>query len=74
MKPLVEQVKAEDSSKVPFEFYDVGSNVNSDIANKYGILYIPTLIFIGKDGSVVDKIVGATDKATIEQNIKKITE
>ncbi|MCL6471871.1 MAG: thioredoxin family protein [Firmicutes bacterium] len=72
MKPVVEQVRSEYESKLPFEFYNLGNASNGEIANKYGILYIPTLIFIGKDGSVVNKIVGVADKASIEQNVKNI--
>jgi thioredoxin 1 len=38
---------------------------------KYGIRNIPTVIFL-KDGQVVDKQVGACNKAVLEDKIKKL--
>ncbi|PIU27492.1 MAG: thiol reductase thioredoxin [Candidatus Aquicultor secundus] len=48
------------------------NQANADMANKYGAQYIPTLVFIGKDGNVVNKIVGETTKDVLDKNVKKI--
>lgn len=39
-----------------------------ELATKYGIRNIPTVLFI-KNGEVVDKVVGATPKALYEEKI-----
>ena len=39
------------------------------VSSRYRVLSIPTLMFF-KDGKEVDRIVGATDKATVEEKIK----
>jgi len=57
---------------VPFEIYDLGNQENVNIADKYGVRAIPTLIFINKDGSVSNQIIGLANKDTIEQNVIKI--
>jgi thioredoxin 1 len=44
-------------------------DLNSATPMKYGIRSIPTLL-VFKNGEVVDKIVGAVPKVTIEDKIK----
>jgi len=45
---------------------------NSDIAARYGIMSIPTLL-IFKEGKVVDQIIGAVPKEMIKEKLDKIT-
>jgi thioredoxin 1 len=42
---------------------------NPEVATKYGIRSIPTILFI-KNGEVVDKQVGAVPKSVLEQKLK----
>jgi thioredoxin 1 len=46
------------------QVYKVNVDDEPDVAGKYGIMSIPTLLFF-KDGKVVDQIVGAVPKNTI---------
>lgn len=55
-KALVVKCNVDEASQVPMQ---------------YGIRNIPTLLFI-KDGQVVDKLVGASQKATIEEKLKAL--
>ncbi|MCX7834013.1 MAG: thioredoxin [Ignavibacteria bacterium] len=57
--PIVEEIAAEYQGKVKVGKVDVDNNVQ--VATKYGIRSIPTLL-IFKDGKVVDQIVGAVPK------------
>ncbi len=41
---------------------------NPEVAMKYGVRSIPTILFV-KNGEVVDKQVGATSKAALEEKI-----
>lgn len=43
---------------------------NSEIAAKYGIRSIPTLILF-KDGQPIDQVVGGVSKSTLETMLKK---
>jgi len=66
--PIVEQLAKEYSGKVVFA--KLNTDENPQIAARYGITGIPTLIFF-KNGKPVDKIVGAYPKGEIERWIKR---
>jgi thioredoxin 1 len=57
--PIVEEMSSEYEGKAVIGKVDVDSNPN--VAMKYGIRNIPTVIFV-KNGEVVDKQVGAAPK------------
>ena len=44
---------------------------NNDLAEKYAIRSVPTIIFF-KDGEMVDKMVGLQSKAVLEARIKEL--
>ncbi len=64
--PIVEELAAEYQGKIKVGKVDVDNNV--EVATKYGIRSIPTLL-IFKGGKVVDQIVGATSKAYIVEKL-----
>jgi thioredoxin 1 len=64
--PVVEELAKEYEGKVTFA--KVNTDENSDIAGKYNIRGIPTLMFF-KDGNVLDQIVGAVPKAQLKSKI-----
>ncbi|WP_163325031.1 thioredoxin [Draconibacterium mangrovi] len=57
--PIVEEMSAEYEGKAVIGKVDVDNN--QDVAMKYGIRNIPTVLFV-KNGEVVDKQVGAAPK------------
>jgi len=59
--PIVEEMSTEYEGKAVIGKVDVDSNPN--VAMKYGIRNIPTVLFV-KGGEVVDKQVGAAPKQT----------
>ncbi|CAF3776265.1 unnamed protein product [Rotaria sp. Silwood1] len=60
--PVVEEISKEYDGKFKVGKMDIDNNPN--VAMKYGIRSIPTLL-IFKDGKVVDQIVGAVPKNVI---------
>jgi len=64
--PLVEELSNEYDGKAVVGKVDVDNN--PEIAQKYGIRNIPTLLFI-KNGEVVDKQVGAVSKDVLAQKL-----
>jgi thioredoxin 1 len=64
--PIVEELAKDYEGKAIVGKVDVDNN--PEIAQKYGIRNIPTILFI-KDGEVVDKQVGASPKATLAEKI-----
>lgn len=59
MKPIFVELEKEFAGRVEFETVDVDKN--SERANKYGVLSVPTFV-LEKDGQEVERLVGARPK------------
>lgn len=68
MAPIIDELAQEYSNKVMFAKLNVDENPQT--ASKYGIMSIPTLL-VFKSSKLVDTIVGAVPKLTIESILKK---
>ena len=64
--PIVEEMADEYDGRAVVAKLDV--DANRDVAIRYGIQAIPTMLFF-KDGDVADRIVGAADKRTIKAKL-----
>ncbi len=69
LAPVVESLAEEYDGKVKIGKLDVDEN--PDIAERYSVMSIPTLIFY-KDGKAVNKTVGAVAKDAIVDAIEKM--
>ncbi len=67
--PIVDELAAEYGDKVVIGKCDVQEN--DDIAVKYSVRNIPTLLFL-KNGELVDKQVGACSKDALKAKIEKL--
>lgn len=67
--PFIEQLAAEYEGKAAIGKIDIEEN--DDLATKYAIRNIPTVLFF-KNGEVVDKMVGASPKAAYEEKLKSL--
>ncbi|MDD4992182.1 MAG: thioredoxin [Paludibacter sp.] len=67
--PVVEELAKEYDGKVVIGKMDVDNNV--DTPNVYGIRNIPTILFF-KDGQLVDKQVGAAQKAVLAAKVEAL--
>ena len=69
ISPIVEELGNENQGKL--KVCKLNTDENQNIAARYGILGIPTLLFF-KDGQEVDRIVGVTPKPIIQQKLDTI--
>lgn len=67
--PIVSELAEDYKDKVVVGKVDVDSN--PDVAMKYGIRNIPTILFF-KDGEVADKQVGAVPKSVLAGKIENL--
>ena len=67
--PVIEEIAGEYAGKVKVGKVDVDQNQN--IAMKYGVRSIPTLLVM-KGGEVVNQIVGAVPKGNITEILKEV--
>jgi len=64
--PVVEEIAAEYKGKL--KVAKLNTDENPDIASKYRIMGIPTLMFF-KNGAAVDSVVGAVPKAQLKSKV-----
>lgn len=69
MGPSIDELATEYEGKALIGKVDVEEN--NDLAEKYAIRSVPTIIFF-KDGEMVDKVVGLQPKAALEAKIKEL--
>ena len=65
--PILEQLVDEYAGSVTVAKLDVDANPKA--AARFGVRSIPTLLFF-KDGKLVDQVIGAVPKATIEAKLQ----
>ena len=66
--PIVDQLATEYAGKAKVMKMDVDANIRT--TTRYNVRSIPTILFF-KGGKVVDMVVGAMPKATIEAKIQQ---
>ena len=66
LSPLVEKIAEE---RDDINFVKVNIDYDVELANKYGVVSIPTLVVI-KDGKEVDRSIGYIEKEKIEELLK----
>ena len=67
LKPILEEIE-KDHPEVEFERINI--DVERDLAEKYGIVSIPTLVILDDEGEVHETLVGLRSKAEIEKAIQ----
>ncbi|MEA2020976.1 MAG: thioredoxin [Candidatus Caldatribacteriota bacterium] len=67
--PIVDQLAEDNQGKL--KVCKLNTDENQDIAARYGIQGIPTLLFF-KDGQEVDRLVGVTPKPIIQKKVDAI--
>ncbi len=67
--PILEELATEMDGKV--QIYKVNVDENSEVAGKFNIRAIPTLLLF-KDGKVADQIVGLANKDSIKSKIEAV--
>ena len=69
VSPIIEQLSKEYAGKV--KFAKVNTDENPDIALKYGIMSIPTII-VFKNGQVASTVIGAGPASMYKQKIDAV--
>lgn len=68
-KPILEELEKKYGDKVEFKVVDVDEN--QELASKYGIHAVPTLI-IQKDGTEVKRFMGVTQGSVLAAELDKL--
>lgn len=68
MKPIVKELEQEFSN---IDFYTINTEEDSTLVEYFGIQGVPTFVFV-KEGKEVGRITGATNKAKLLDELRKI--
>ena len=69
LSPVLAEIEEEQGDKV--KLVKVNINFDPELAEKYGVMSVPTLVFFG-DGEEISRLTGAVKKSEIVSEIKKI--
>ena len=69
LAPVIEQLAEEFDGKA--KICKVNSDEQTDLATKYGIRSLPTMLFM-KDGKIIDQLIGASPKQAIADKINSL--
>ncbi len=69
--PILGQLAEEFDGKVKFAKVDIDVDGNKDLAVKYGVLSVPTLILFS-GGEVKETMVGVTSKSKLKQKLEEV--
>jgi thioredoxin 1 len=67
--PIIDELATEYNGKL--KIVKLNTDENPDVAGRYGIMSIPTLLFF-KGGQAVEKVVGAVPKKVLKDAIDKL--
>ncbi len=68
--PILGQLAEEFDGKIKFAKVDIDVDGNKDLAVKYGVLSVPTLILFS-NGEVKETMVGVTSKSKLKQKLEE---
>jgi thioredoxin 1 len=68
LSPLIDELASDYKGKVVFG--KLNTDNNRGIAGKFGIMSIPTLLFV-KNGKLIDTVIGVVPKEIIESKLRK---
>lgn len=68
--PIIEQLSGDYDGRV--NIYKCDVDENDELMAKYGIRNVPTVIFMDKDGNIVDKHVGVASKKDFVEKIEAL--
>ena len=73
MKPVVDGLQQQYKGKVDFKLYDVdNSTEGSNLMQQFGSQYVPTFVFVNRDGSVATQKVGSMTSAEMKQTLDSL--
>lgn len=73
MKPLVEELEKQYGTTVEFRKLNVETDQSAvELANKMGVQYVPTFLYVNSDGVVAKQVVGEQTREQLEAELKAL--
>jgi len=73
MKPVVDRLEQEYQGKVEFKIYNVEtSEEGSALMRSYGAQYVPTFVFLNRNGSEAGRLVGEVAEEQLRSKLDSL--
>lgn len=73
MAPIVDGLIPEYEDTVAIRKYNVETSERGmELAEEYEVMFVPTFVFVGADGEVVDTIIGEASEQTIKDALDSL--
>ena len=72
MKPVVDRLKQRYAGKVDVRQLNADEAGTQELANRYGIQYVPTFVFVDKAGKRVDQVVGEISEQDLAKKLDSL--
>ncbi|ODS33290.1 MAG: thioredoxin [Candidatus Scalindua rubra] len=69
--PILDELASEFDGRIKFAKVDIDVDGNKELATKYGVLSVPTLILFS-NGEIKGTMVGVTSKKKLEQKFEQV--
>lgn len=69
MKPVVDGLRKQYQGKVEFRTLNIADPATQQLADSFGVQYVPTFTFINSDGNRRDQVVGEVSEQVLKQKL-----
>jgi len=72
MAPIVNGLKPQYEDKVAIRIYNAETEAGAALAEEFGVQFVPTFVFVGSDGDVMNTIIGEAKESTLKGELDKL--
>ncbi|MDY0340283.1 MAG: thioredoxin domain-containing protein [Coriobacteriia bacterium] len=73
MAPIVNGLKPQYEDTVAIRMYNVEtSEVGNQLAQQYGVQFVPTFVFVNSDGSLANTVIGETSEDGLKTELDRL--
>jgi thiol-disulfide isomerase/thioredoxin len=69
MKPVVDGLQQRYGDRVEFRRLNANDQSTQQVADQFGVQYVPTFVFINSDGTRADQVVGEVAEADLVRRL-----
>lgn len=73
MKPVVDGLEKQYGDSIEFRRLNVETDpAGVELANRIGVQYVPTFLFVNSDGVIAEQVVGEMTEAQMKQQLEAL--
>lgn len=72
MAPIVNGLKPQYDGKVAIRMYNAENDAGNELAEEYGVQFVPTFVFVSSDGEVMNTLIGEVSENALKAELDKL--